>query len=641
MLQFLRRKRSLIMWIISPVIVVSFVFFYGWSGIGPRRGAPNELLEIGGRSINLQEFYMEEQNVERYFRMIYEGQLPPNAAEQFNFRRMALNQLLDRYYFLAGSDMFRIPVSQDLIRRNIYTMFRGINDFETALQRYLSQTNMSEQSFFSLVESEVASQAFSDMVRQSGVSSAADIQRYFRDNHQKRRINYVRFRSAEFMDDVEYTDEELQSFYEETKENYQVPEQYEISYVQFRPADVMDEIEVTGEQIRNYYEINLSRYREQERRDLKRIFVSVDDPEDEELIAEKRAQIEEVRNAIVEGESEFTEMAMEYSDGPEGERGGDFGVRSINDLPGAFGRPVFELDEGDISPVLEDRRGFYIFKVQSVLPERTRELDEVRDQISQTIRQNRARDLVMEKAEELRVEISTLDELLAYAEAHDLEVHESGTFSTRNIPGLGSVQQILDQARQLRVNELGDPVRARNNGVVFGLNNVVDSYIPPLEDIEVQVREELRHKMATEMAEDNARRFRARLRGDYVNFDNVAADFEKEIRTTEELSRSRDEVDGVGKSRELVRYIFDARLHQIGPLTEMVNEETGEVDTFVVWYCSDKIEADEETVNNNWGRAYNFWASRYGNSLRFAMYVYLQDQVPMRVLHPEMETMLR
>lgn len=641
MLQFLRRKKSLLMWIISPVIVVSFVFFYGWTGIGTGPGMGRDLMQIGGRTIQINEFYMEERNVENYFRMMYDGELPPGAAEQFNFRRMALNNLMERYFFVAGSEKFRVPVSQQHIRQNIYNMFRGINDFESALQRYLSQTGMSEQGFFSLVEAEVASQAFSDMVRKSGIASSADIHRHLRNNHQKRTIDYVRFRSQEFIDEVEYDEEELVAFFEANQDKYIVPEKYNISYVQFRPQDVRDEVEVSEEQIESYYEINLTRYRESEKRDLKRIFISVEDTEDEELMEEKRSELEEIRRQIVEGEVEFADMAREHSDGPEGERGGDFGIRSRGDLPTQFGRPVFELQEGGISSVLEDRRGLYLYMVQEVIPERVRELDEVRERIKRSIQDERARDLVMDKANELRNEVNTLEELKEYAAEHELEVKESGYFSTQRVPGLGTSRPIFEQVQQLRKNEVGDPVQARNNGIVFGVEGIEDSHVPPLDDIRMEVIEDLRYTLATEKAQQHARNFRRGLRGDYVNFDNMAAEFDKEIKTTEEIRRTRNEVKGIGESREFIRYIFDADLHQIGPVTEMVNEETGEVDTFIVWFCSEIIEPDDDTVRDNWGRAYISWSTRYGNSLRFAMHLYLQEHVPMRILHPELETMLR
>ncbi len=640
MLQFLRKKKRLFMWIISPLIVVAFVFFYGWTGVGTHRGAPNELIEVGGRTIQVDEFYMEEMNIENYFRMMYDGQLPPEMADQFNFRRMALQNLLDRYYFLAGSDEFRVPVSERLIRRNIYQMFHGVNDIEVALQRYLRQMGMTERGFFSRVQAETASQTFSEMVRSSGVASALDLQRYFRDNHQKRNITYVKFQTDEFIDEVEYTEEDLQSYYEEYQEDYRIPEQYDIRYIQIEPEDVIADIEVSEEEIRNYYEAERDRFEEPERRDLKRIFISLDDPEDEEALEEKHSQIEEIRQRIMEEEVEFSDMAREYSDGPEGERGGDFGARARRDLPSHFAEPVFELDEGEITPVLEDRNGLYLFKVKEILPERTPPLEEVQSQIQRTIQEDRARDVVMEKADEMQEAVESLVELEDYGARFGWEIYESGMFSDRDVPGLGSAPAIFEQVQQLEVNEVGEPVRVQNKGIVFALSDREESYIPPLEEVRADIREEVQFRKATETAEQNARQFRRGLRGDHVNFDHMSAEFDKEIQTAEEIRRDRREVSGIGESREFVYYIFDAGLHQIGPVTEMVNEDIGEVDTFLVWYCSDIVEPDEETVKNNWGRGYNYWTGRYGNSLRAAMHHYLQDEFPMQVLHPEAETML-
>lgn len=92
------------------------------------------------------------------------------------------------------------------------------------------------------------------------------------------------------------------------------------------------------------------------------IFVSVPESASEAEVAELRKEIDSVRARFRKGEK-FSDLAVEVSDGPEAERGGDLGVRPASGWPELFLKAARNLQPGQISGVLRSPAGFHILQV--------------------------------------------------------------------------------------------------------------------------------------------------------------------------------------------------------------------------------------------------------------------------------------
>ena len=81
----------------------------------------------------------------------------------------------------------------------------------------------------------------------------------------------------------------------------------------------------------------------------------------------------------------FETMAKEYSLGTESQSGGDLGIFPAGVMPEFFDQAIFSLELGKISPIIASEYGFHIFKLVERIPAKTGTLDEVREQIKQTL----------------------------------------------------------------------------------------------------------------------------------------------------------------------------------------------------------------------------------------------------------------
>ncbi len=130
---------------------------------------------------------------------------------------------------------------------------------------------------------------------------------------------------------------------------------------------------------------------------------NVDEKTDE---AAARAAIEAAERALAGG-ADFAQVANENSDCPG--RGGDLGFFAPGQMVDAFDRVVFSLEPGQVSGIFRTEFGFHIAKVFARRPAGPQSLQDVKEQIAETLLTQKR-----EKAVE-----QYLDKLIAAAQVED------------------------------------------------------------------------------------------------------------------------------------------------------------------------------------------------------------------------------
>jgi len=148
---------------------------------------------------------------------------------------------------------------------------------------------------------------------------------------------------------------------------------------------------VSPYKIETYYNANLDKFKVEDMIKLRTIFLAYKPSQDE---AATRKFAEELRVKIKEGAS-FADTAKAYSNGSQKSEGGAWGEVNRKTLREDLSGVAFSLKEGEMSDVIQRKDGCYLMLVEKVVPAHTRALNEVRDEIEQTLRrqeQQRARE---------------------------------------------------------------------------------------------------------------------------------------------------------------------------------------------------------------------------------------------------------
>jgi len=133
-----------------------------------------------------------------------------------------------------------------------------------------------------------------------------------------------------------------------------------------------------------------------------------------------------------------------------------------------FSVTAFELDPDAISEPVRAAAGWVILRMAEVQEPRLPELDEVRDAVASSVRQNKQMQLATERMVEARQKLDDGASLDEVAEELELAVRESGQFGRGgSIAGLGNNPEVASAALGLNVGDFAGPLRHENQVLLF------------------------------------------------------------------------------------------------------------------------------------------------------------------------------
>ncbi|MEE9613845.1 MAG: peptidylprolyl isomerase, partial [Thermodesulfobacteriota bacterium] len=127
---------------------------------------------------------------------------------------------------------------------------------------------------------------------------------------------------------------------------------------------VLSKVPVSDEDVKNYYEDNPEEFGEPEQIRARHILIEVKPSDSQEEKEKARKKAETVLAEARDAKSDFAKLAVKYSEGPSGERGGDLGYFSREDMVPPFEEAAFAMKPGEVSDVVETRFGYHIIKLE-------------------------------------------------------------------------------------------------------------------------------------------------------------------------------------------------------------------------------------------------------------------------------------
>jgi len=399
--------------------------------------------------------------------------------------------------------------------------FQRDNQFDREL--YLSALAYAGQSvaqFEELQRRRISAFQMEQGLHDSGFALDSEVRRLAALELQERKAQYIVVKPESFTDDITVTDEEISEEYKANPARYTDPARMRVEYVRLSVDDIKTGVAPGDEDIQEYYEQNERRYLIPEQREASHILIEVaDDAEtggdgdgdetdgdDADAAALKKA--EDLLARIRDGE-DFAELAKEHSADPgSAQNGGDLGVIERGVMVPPFEEAVFAMtEEGELRGPVKTRFGYHIIRLSRLAPEQRQELDEVREEIAETLALQLADELFAGQADILRnVVYEQPDSLAPAAEELGLEVAESEWFDESDGEGIAENAKVREAA-------FGDEVlqqELNSEAIELDLNTLValrklDHAPRQLRDEESareEIRERLTHNRARQLARE-------------------------------------------------------------------------------------------------------------------------------------------
>ena len=121
-------------------------------------------------------------------------------------------------------------------------------------------------------------------------------------------------------------------------------------------------VSVSPEEMRRFYEANSQRYQSPEKIRVRHILIHRENGDQNASPDPAYRKISMIREKLEQG-GDFADLAAEYSQEPAREHGGDLGFIQRRQMPPSIEAAVFDLEVGEISPILTTEHGYHLIQV--------------------------------------------------------------------------------------------------------------------------------------------------------------------------------------------------------------------------------------------------------------------------------------
>jgi peptidyl-prolyl cis-trans isomerase D len=562
MLDRMRRHKGWLKWSLG-LVVLAFIVFYIPSflddptavGVG---AAPSEVIaEIEGRDVTAGQFLQRYNSQMQAYRTAYGGSLSDQLLRQLGIDQQILQQMIDEQAALVEAERHGIAVSDEELAQQIFAIpglqengrFVGEQRYELILRSQVPP--MTKGAF----EENLRRSLMIDKLRAALTDwmtvSDTEVEREFTQRNEKAKLQVVALTADKFRDQVTVTDADVASYFDMRKAEYRVGEQRKVKMLLLDRDQAHAKIVVSPADVQRSYNDNLSQYQTPEQIRASHILLNTAGKEE----AAVRKQAEDLLQQVKAG-ADFAALATKFSE-DEGSKanGGDLDYFSRGRMVPEFETAAFALEPGQVSDIVRTQYGFHIIKVVDKKPAVTRAFDEVRPQIEDQLKWQRADQQIGARATDLAGRIDDPSDLDTVARDAGLTVSETDFFGREDpVPGLGAAPQVAIAAFQLADGQVSAPVVSPRGSVFVTVTDKRDPYVPMLDEVKDRVREDLIRTRATELSRQRAAAIAATLRS-APNFAAAAKAQGFEAKETELIAREAPLPD-IGVSAEVDKVVF-------------------------------------------------------------------------------------
>ena len=556
-------------WLIKAIlwlIIFAFVgtIFYSWGMGGASNSGGGVIATVQGDKIFQGEYDRTFNNLVDFYRQQFKNQFSDEMIKKLDLKNQALEALIQKKLLLQEAEKQNLRVSDTELISHIQGLqvFQSEKKFsEKSYRNYLQFQRVTPGQFEYNQRENLILTKLEKLFGTSSKVSQSEIQEAFRNEEEKSKLDYVRFNDDHFEADKVFSDQELNNFFQANKKQFEVPSQIQVEYVKIVPKIYLAEISPRDEDIEDYYKTKIADFRVKKMYQARHILSHVKSAEIEgdASTEEKQKQAEEKAKARatellgkVKAGADFGEVAKKHSDDPgSGTQGGSLGEFPKGTMVSAFESALDKLAIGGISEPVLTPFGYHIIKLESRTEERFKPLDEVREEVIQSLKKTKARQKVRRTAKHIYQDAENTVDLKLAAEKNQVHTVISEFFSREdhNLPEIGNQPQFFNTAFSMGENKVSQPIHTQEASFILKLAGNKEAYIPKLKEVRKSVEEALIERVNEEKTLSKFKELEQKLAQE-KDLEKIIKGLDLSVKHTPFFSMA-DSIPGIGNIQEV------------------------------------------------------------------------------------------
>ena len=559
-------------WLVKSIlwmIVFAFIgtIFYSWGMGGATSSSGGVVATVDGSNISKAEYERTFNNLVNFYREQFQSQFSEELIQKLDLKNQALNVLIEKKILLHKAEKLNIQVSDaEVINQiNSLAVFKKNKVFNnTIYQNYLKFKRVTPLEFEETQREALLLDKIRNLIKFNVKVSPNELNEAFLIANEKVKLDYMVLPLNHFKSEEKVSPEEIKSFYEKNKERFEVPEKIKIQYVKTTPKDYENQIEIQKEDIDDFYKMKIANFRVQKMYKAAHILFRPEtkDNESEESIKKSEEQAKskayEILKKIRSGAS-FKELAKKHSnDLISGKDGGSLGEFPEGMMVTEFENALKKLNPKEISEPIKTSFGFHIIRLDEVTPERIKPLEEVKEEITKKLIENKTRQKMKRAIKHLHLSAKVSHDLISAAQEKKMTVKTTLFISKENhiVPEIGNNPDFFNQAFLLEDEKVGEPVITLESAFVMKVIAREKSYIPELKDVAKLAQEKTQEKKDYTFSTTKSESFAGKISNGTINFESTANKLGLDLKHTPFFSRS-DSIPGIGNLKKVKTKAFE------------------------------------------------------------------------------------
>jgi len=570
MLRILREHAS--SWMLKGILILVAVTFISWGGYSLiREKKVNYVAKVNGVTLEWKEYNDAFQNAVKQYREALGSSFSEKMIEELHLKDKILDDLIAKILILQEVKRLGLSIPDEELREAIESVpaFQVNGQFDKRnYERFLRLSRMTPEEFEqSQRESLLISKAVSLIKMNAGKVSEEEVLETYLFENERINLTFLKVAPDSFKGQVNANEIEIKDTYQKHQEEFRIPTFVQIQYLLFRPSDFESKVQVSSDEIKRYYDSRKDTFKIPKQVRGRDILIKAGPQDTPDQLEAKKKKIEEILEKAKKTK-DFGSLAKQYSEAENASKGGDIGWIQKGMLGEQIESLLFSMKAGDLSGVLAARDGFHILKIEEVKEEKQKSFEEVKDQILQALKKEKAKAEASRKAEDAFYSLFRSRDLEGHSREKDVPIKTTGLFKEGDeIPDIGKNPAFYSSAFSLKLGEISPVVNIPPNFYILKLVNKKDSRIPPLDE----VKEEVRRKVIGMKAEEKARQVAEELLNQIrtgKNIREVAREKGYPLEETGFFTRTAGVVPKIGPAREFMGIL--ASLTEKNPVAKEV-----------------------------------------------------------------------
>ena len=528
---------------LTIVALSMLVYLIPGAGTPTSNGDDQVIAEIGKEPITVQQVDMQIRN------LLQGAKVPPEMADSY------VPQLIDQAITARAMAYEARQLGFQVTDADLAYIIRSTQYGSLPPDQYSQYIEQQLNTSVPAFENGLRENAYLDDLQSLAVEGAivtpAEVEAAYKQQNEKIKFEYVALIPEKIAADVKPTEAELKAYFESNKNFFPQVETRDAQLIVADQAKVGESIPILDAQIQNYYNSHLDQYRTPDRVHARHILLATGNKSDAEKTAIK-AKAEDLLKQLRAG-ADFAALAQKNSDDPgSASKAGDLGWVVRGQMVKEFEDTTFALKPKEISNVITTQYGYHIIQVLEKEPARLKTLDEVKADISNTLRAQTVFDKMQSLEDQARAELVKNPQNAQQIANQlglqfvDLPKYKAG----QAIPELGSNPVANTAITALKKGEISQVIQAGNKLAIAVVTNVIPPHPADFSEVQAQVKATYAQQKGTALAAEKQNKLMDLLKSNGGDLQAAAKSQGLEVKTADYFSRD-GAAEGIGPAASL------------------------------------------------------------------------------------------